>query len=204
MTATNPGAIGTFALEECSGAGARFPFKCYFADVPYTEAVANNTWQIQATDQALNGVLPKLGTGPGTGPLPFAQDVKVSGNELTPTFTWTLPPELVKHLNGSQLLNDGNVNFWGVRVNPLNPDGTLGDRVFDTNIADPQNPQRRLALNTTSFQVPAGFITKPGRYAVSIMLEGWRPFNRSRVYVAFGTDARGIITIITTILLDED
>jgi hypothetical protein len=128
----------------------------------------------------------------------------VSGSELTPTFTWTLPPELVNHLNGSKLLNDGNVNFWRVRVNPVNPDGTLGDRVFDSNVSQPQDLQRRLSLDKTEFQVPEGFITEPGRYRVSIMLEGWSPFNRSRTLVDFGTDTGAIITIITNILLDED
>jgi hypothetical protein len=121
VTATNPGTAGSITLEECSGPGARFPFKCYFGDVPYTATIASNSWQIQATSQGLSGVLPKFGTGPGTGPLPFAQNVKVSGNSLTPMITWTLPPALVNHLNGIQLLNDGNVNFWRVRVNPLRP-----------------------------------------------------------------------------------
>ncbi len=208
VTATNPGTAGSITLEACSGPGARFPFKCYSADVPYTAAIASNSWQIQATGQGLNGVLPKFGTGPGTGPLPFAQNVKVSENSLTPTVTWTLPPALVNHLNGIQLLNDGNVNFWRVRVSPLNPDGTLGDRVFDTENSDPQNPHRRLELNATSFRVPAGFITEPGRYVASVMLEGWFPYNRSRVYVTFDAvpDAfpGEIITIITNILLDED
>ena len=107
-------------------------------------------------------------------------------------------------MNGSKLLNDGNVNFWRVRVNPVNPDGTLGDRVFDSNVSQPQDLQRRLSLDKTEFQVPEGFITEPGRYRVSIMLEGWSPFDRSRTLVDFGTDTGAIITIITNILLDED
>jgi hypothetical protein len=209
IIATNPGMNGTAELEECSGPAARFPYKCYFAEVPFSESAANNTWQIHATNPTLDGILPEYATGPGTEPLPFAQDVKVSGSQFTPTFSWTRPTELVNHLNGSQLLNDGNVYAWRIRVNPLNTDGTIGDRVFDSLIADPLDTERRLPLDTTSFQVPAGFITEPGRYVASIMLEGWRPFNRSRVMVPFGRElgdrnTSGVISIITNILLDDD
>lgn len=190
----------TFAMEPCATARDRCAF---FAFIPYSSARADSDYLIEAFNGLDSGSLlvSAYGTGAGTGALPFVENVSVTDNGLTPIINWDIPVELVNHnagnicpaSNGTEL-NDCNVNRLRVRVWEEDPSISTGLReIFDTSV----DLGLSLPLDATSYQLPPGYITDPGSYQVGVFIEGFDPFNRSRVRENFTIVAVPAPTTIT-------
>ncbi|MDX1430008.1 MAG: hypothetical protein R3282_06955 [Rhodothermales bacterium] len=189
---------GTTATAQNLTTGEIFPLvpcldtrdRCaFFGLIPYSTDNANADWEVTA----LNGpdsdtlIVGAFGTGPGSGRLPFLENVQAIDTSVTPTFTWDLPVELVEHLESADCpssngfeLNDCNVDRLRVRVRDT-LGGVSNNEIFDTSV----DLGLSLPLDATSYTLPGGIITEPGLYAVAIMMEGFDPFTRSRHRVFF-------------------
>lgn len=164
VAVTNSSTGEIFGMDGCS-------FNCdVSAFISYSDARALGDWTFTASldGNTVSAVFPALGTGPGNGPMPGVIGLQIQDNDLTPTFSWTNPPEVE---NGTA--NDGNVGRFRIRIQDL--DGSL---VYDQRLTSG-------VLDTTSFEIPSGILTEPGRYVGQVLVEGFNPFIRSRTFEIF-------------------
>lgn len=185
-TAKNLTTNVVFPLTPCLDSRDRCAF---FGLIPYSLDNASAIWEVTAKNGLDTDTLfiAAYGTGPGSGQLPFLENVQAIGNGPTPTFTWDLPVALLEHLilgdctspTGFEL-NECNVNRLRVRVRDT-VSGAANNEIFDTSV----DLGLSLPLHATSYTLPDGVITNPGSYAVAIMMEGFFPFDRSRYRIFF-------------------
>jgi len=154
VTATNSSSSDIFNLTQF---GSSFSSDFF----TYTEDLANGGWIFTAEnggDTTTSGSF-VFGTGDGTGPMPGVTNVTVSGPSTTPTLVWDL-------LDLSVDNNDGYVNRLRTRVQDES-----GSTIFDSR----SDLGLNLDLDLTTYVIPAGFITEPGVYYASVIVEGFGP-----------------------------
>lgn len=164
VTVTNSNTGEIFGMSGCT-------FGCDASTfVPYSDDRALGDWTFTASldGNTVSAVFPALGTGPGTGPVPGVVDLQIADDDLTPTFNWTNPANVV---DGTA--NDGNVDRFRIRIQKLD-----GSQVYDQRLTSG-------VLDTTSFEIPSGVLTEPGRYVGQVLIEGFNPFIRSRSFEMF-------------------
>ena len=144
----------------------------FFLWVPYSAARAQGEWNVMAVDgvDILNFTIPALGTGIGTGPMPFIDNLIVTNIGPTPTISWAVPAGLPSE-------NDGNVDRFRVRVVGLNGASVLDDRLA---FGDLSITSYTVGTDTGPRCAGACDELPPGDYFIRFFIEGFGidpPFN---------------------------
>lgn len=163
-----------FVLPRSGGIG-------YFALIPYTTERATGEWIVEVNSDvgSASALIPAFGTGPGTGQVPFVDDLVVTLAGAQPSFTWTLPSNLHDQ-------NDDNVDRLRARIIDSSNARIIDDRFDPTATA-------------TNYTTSQGFITHNGAYIAQIMIEGFEPYNRSRNSATFLVEDVGVGGVPSTL-----
>jgi len=167
VTVSNNGTV--HAMDGCT-------FSCdVVAFVPYSNAAAQDDWVFDAERNGITDsvTVAAIGTGPGTGPMPGVDQLQITPDDRTPTFTWSSNQSIK---DGTA--NDGNIGRYRIRVQNLN-----GGLIFDQRLNGVPLTLESYTVDVAN-ELPAG----PGCYVGQVLLEGFSPFIRSRTFKQFSID----------------